>query len=306
MNKRAILIAGPTASGKSSFALQVARSVDGIIINADALQVYQSWRVLTARPSDAELRQAPHFLYGHIAKTTKYSVGQWLKDVAAVLEKTNRPAIIIGGTGLYFAALTNGLAEIPPIPDAVRRRGDLYRQSQGVAWFCAQLKQHDPDTFAKLDQNNPARLQRAWEVLEATGKGLSHWHAHPALPLVPLENAHAFVINWPVEALNSRIDRRFDMMMQNGALKECEAARMAGFEPDLPANRALGAREIIAALDGKITMQDAVIKAKIITHQFAKRQRTWFRSKMKNWQQIDMPMQESQGEILAHLAVEFR
>jgi len=289
MPKRAVLIAGPTASGKTGFAIEIAQRVDGVIINADALQVYRKWRVLTARPSDVELSQAPHKLYGHISEHQDYSVGSWLKDVSNILDNTDKTPIIIGGTGLYFGALLNGLSEIPPVPPEIRTAGNVYRERDGAAFFRSHLEAHDPESLAKLDQNNPARLQRAWEVLEASGHGLSYWHARPKQPLILREETTPILLNWQPGDLNKRIDSRFDAMMKFGAIEECEAARAAGFTPALPANRAIGAREIIDALDGKITMQGAVTTAKTLTHQYAKRQRTWFRSKMQDWKQITMP-----------------
>jgi len=306
MNKQAILIAGATASGKSTLALKLAERVNGVIINADALQVYNNWRVLTARPSDSETKLVPHMLYGHVGKNTKYSVGEWIKDVSDVLDNSTYYPIIVGGTGLYFGALTNGLSAIPPIPDSVRARGDRYRIHDGAKWFRTELSILDPETFATLDQNNPARLQRAWEVVEATGKGLKYWHSQPAPALLPLEKTYPIVLNWEPDQLNDRIDQRFDIMLENGAIEECDTARLSGFNPELPSNRALGAKEIIDALDGKISMQDAVIKSKILTHQFAKRQRTWFRSKMKNWRQIQMPIPENTDAIVEDIATSIR
>lgn len=288
MPKLTVLIAGPTASGKSSLALRIAAHIGGSIINADALQVYAKWRVLTARPTDDDMAQAPHYLYGHVNEADDYSVGKWIKDVAELLENKDEPVIIVGGTGLYFSALVNGLSEIPPISPKIRAAGNAHRERGGAKWFLRQLMAYDPETLAKLDQNNPARLQRAWEVLEATGKGLAYWHARPTRPLLSLEETTPITLNWQPKSLNDRINTRFDMMMKAGAIEECIAAKATGFTPHLPANRAIGAKEIIEAIDGNITMQDAVIKAKTLTHQFAKRQRTWFRSKMKNWQQIDM------------------
>ncbi len=298
MRKRSVLIAGPTASGKTGLAIEIARRVDGIIINADALQVYAKWRILTARPSEEELAQAPHVLYGHVDEQQDYSVGAWIKDVSEVIDNTDKTPIIIGGTGLYFGALLNGLSEIPPIPPAIRDAGNAHREHDGAAWFRSHLQRFDPESLAKLDQNNPARLQRAWEVLEATGKGLTYWHARPTTPLISHEETTAILLNWQVNDLNDRINSRFDNMMESGAIEECEAARAAGFTPTLPANRAIGAREIIDALDGKIAMQEAVNKAKTLTHQYAKRQRTWFRSKMQNWQQVHMPTKPDLSALL--------
>ena len=288
MTKRAILIAGPTASGKSSLALKLASKLDGIVVNADALQVYNNWRVLTARPSEAETRQAPHFLYGHISKDQSYSVGHWIDDVIQVTRNTPKIPIIVGGTGLYFSALLNGLSNIPPIPIEIRTLGNDKRERFGATWFKDILAQSDPETLSKLDANNPARLQRAWEVLEATGMGLSYWHSRPTRPSYLREETLPILLNWNASDLNERINSRFGIMMNDGAIEECEAARNEGFDPNLPSNRAIGAREIIDHLDGKIALEDAVNKAKTLTHQFAKRQRTWFRSKMKSWQQINM------------------
>lgn len=301
LSKNTVLIAGPTASGKTGLAIDIAKALDGIIINADALQVYAKWRVLTARPNDDELAQAPHFLYGHVSDTQPYSVGEWIKEVSDTLDNTSKTPIIIGGTGLYFGALRNGLAEIPPIPAEIRAAGNVHLAQDGAGYFRDILTKQDPKTLAKLDQNNPARLQRAWEVLEATGKGLSYWHARPTRPLISPEETTPILLNWQVNDLNDRIDRRFDTMMNSGAIEECKAAKAAGFAPNLPANRAIGAREIIDALDGKITMQNAVIKSKTQTHQFAKRQRTWFRSKMKNWQHIDMSSNPDLAAIIKAL-----
>jgi len=297
MKKRAILIAGPTASGKSSLALRLAEAVNGIIINADALQVYDNWRVLTARPAENDLALAPHFLYGHVHKNARYSVGKWIKEVSHILDSEGKIPIIVGGTGLYFTALTTGLSDIPHIPPAIRSRGDKMRLSHGAELFREDLKLRDPQTLATLDENNPARLQRAWEVLETTGKGLHYWHARPARALLPLEETVPISLNWNRSDLNQRIDTRFDRMMETGAVEECAQARAEGFAPDLPANRAIGAAQIIDAIDGKTTMQDAVIKSKILTHQFAKRQRNWFRNKMQDWQQIDM---SSKPDLIMH------
>jgi tRNA dimethylallyltransferase len=289
MPKRAVLIAGPTASGKTGLAIEISHQIDGIIINADALQVYSKWRVLTARPSVEELVQAPHFLYGHVEEHQDYSVGAWVKEVAVLLDNTDKTPVIVGGTGLYFGALLKGLSEIPAIPPEIRMSGNKHRESDGAVWFLSYLARHDPATLTKLDQNNPARLQRAWEVLEATGHGLSYWHARPTPSILSLEETIPILLNWQPNDLNTRIDKRFDTMMNSGAIEECEAAKTTGFTPNIPANRAIGAREIVEALDGNITMQEAVIKAKTLTHQYAKRQRTWFRSKMKEWHQVDMP-----------------
>ena len=285
---KSILIAGPTASGKSGFALELAKKINGIIINTDALQVYDQWKILTARPDDQDMQGIPHALYGHVKMDRAYSVGEWIKDVKQILQHTDLTPIFTGGTGLYFGALTNGLADIPAIPATIRIQGNQIRSTQGKDGFAEILQKHDPETYLRIDQNNPARLQRAWEVWQTTGKGLEYWKSTTPAPLIPLEDTRAMVLNWPVNLLNERIDQRFDQMMDAGAIHEVEGVKTHYWHPALPSSRALGAAEIIDAINSKITMQDAVIKSKTLTRQFAKRQRTWFRSKMSNWQQIDM------------------
>lgn len=297
MPVKTILLAGPTASGKTALAITLAQELDGIVINADALQVYRQWRVLTARPTESDLAAAPHYLFGHVNVDQSYSVGEWIKEVKYLIETKNKTPIITGGTGLYFSTLLNGLSDIPAIPEEIRAEGNARKINFGPDWFLKQLRINDPDTLTKIDQNNPARVQRAWEVLEATGKGLSYWHARPARSYVKLEETMPILLNWNVNDLNDRIDKRFDIMMDNGAIEECEAALKRGFLPELPGNRAIGAREIIEALESKRSLENAVARSKILTHQFAKRQRTWFRNKMQNWRQIKM----SDGPDLAGL-----
>jgi len=286
---RPILIAGPTASGKSALALELAARHDGIVINADALQVYGHWRVLTARPSQEDEGLALHKLYGHVAPEVPYSVGAWLRDLAGVLDEAKRleqRPIIIGGTGLYFTALTQGLAEIPEIPADIRAVGDRMR-AEGAAAF-AELERDDPTTWARIDRNNPARLQRAWEVLHATGRPLSAWQADTRDPLIDLRSADAICLDVDPNWLGVRIDQRFDLMLEDGALEECNSWIARGLPMSLPAAKALGAAEIIAHLKGEISRDEARRLATIATRQFAKRQRTWFRSKMGDWQKLDI------------------
>lgn len=284
-----ILIAGPTASGKSALALALADLTNGMIINADALQVYGLWQVLTARPSAEEEAQAPHRLYGHVHPTTAYSVGAWLRDLDATLKEAQdlglRP-IIIGGTGLYFGALTEGLAEIPPIPDDIRAKSNEMR-AQGAAAF-AELKASDPTTWARIDTNNPARLQRAWEVLAATGRPISDWQDNTPPPRFPIANTIPICLDADTDWLNERIERRFDIMVEGGALEECRDWMKAGYAMDLPSAKALGAPELIAHLNGDLTLETALIEAKTATRRFAKRQRTWFRKRMSSWHHIPL------------------
>ncbi len=292
-----ILIAGPTASGKSALALRLAALFDGCIINADALQVYDCWSVLSACPDDEEQAQAPHHLYAHIGKHTPYSAGHWLRDVAGVLKTTQKRPIIIGGTGLYFAALTKGLAEIPPIPSEIRALGDDRRLTQGKDGFLPDLQAEDPQTLANLDQNNPARLQRAWEVLRTTGKGMAHWQAQTPPPLVAPESAVKITLTSDRDWLAERIERRFDLMMDMGALDEVRAYIADGWDPTLPSAQAIGARELVAYLNDELDLNTAISRAKTQTLQYAKRQRTWFRSKMADWHQIDPATNTSENEL---------
>lgn len=282
-----ILIAGPTASGKSALALRLAEMVDGCIINADALQVYDCWSVLSACPDAEEQAQAPHHLYAHIGKYTPYSAGHWLRNVEHTLKETNKRPIIIGGTGLYFLALTKGLAQIPEVPADIRDAGNALRTEGGRDGFIATLSKHDPRTLANLDQNNPARLQRAWEVWTATGKGLADWQAETPPPLIDPTHASKITLASDRDWLAERIERRFDIMMEMGALDEVRAYIADGWDPTLPSAQAIGARELVAHLNGTLDLPTAIEQAKAQTRQYAKRQRTWFRSKMAQWHKIN-------------------
>lgn len=279
-----MLIAGPTASGKSALALEIAAAQGGVIINADASQVFEGWRVLTARPSAAEEARAPHQLYGHVPFEAAYSAGAWIREVAPLLEGGQR-AIIVGGTGLYFAALTEGLAEIPPTTADVRAEANALRSAGRIAEMIAAL---DTATQAKIDLQNPMRVQRAFEVQRGTGRGLAQWHAETPPPLLPLTACTPLVLDAPTDWLNARIARRFDMMVAGGALEEAEA-NLHRYDPELLSCKAIGAPELVAYLRGTYTLEQAKEAASIATRQFAKRQRTWFRARMKNWRRIALP-----------------
>lgn len=276
--ERPVLIAGPTASGKSALAMELAARDGRVIVNADALQVYGCWRILTARPSLADEAALPHALYGHVGRAETYSVGHWLRDMSGLLD---RPVVIVGGTGLYFSALTEGLADIPPIPPGIRARGDALR----LADLPAMVAALDPETAARTDLRNPARVQRAWEVQTATGRGLAAWQADTGAPLLPLAQAEALVLRPTVPWLDARIARRFDAMMDEGALDEVRAA-LPGWDPALPSSRAIGAPELIAHLQGELPLEAAVAAAQLASRRYAKRQRTWFRSRMADWRDI--------------------
>lgn len=279
-----VLIAGPTAAGKSALALRIARTSGGVVVNADALQVFSNWRVLTARPSPSEEEIAPHRLYGHIPGESFYSVGHWLRDVAPLLTQGPRP-IIVGGTGLYFSALTEGLADIPLTPPEIRAEGEALLEREGRQ---AMLKALDGETLARIDQLNPARVARAWEVQRTTGRGLASWQDDTAPPLLALAQTCPLVIDADRDWLRDRIARRFDAMLSQGALEEARA-NLPTWNPAAPSAKAIGAPELIAHLSGEIPLQDARTRAIIASQQYAKRQRTWFRSRMKNWRQVPMP-----------------
>ena len=275
---RPVLIAGPTASGKSALALAIAQEQGGVVVNADALQVFDGWRVLTARPSLEETTQAPHALYGHVPYAATYSVGAWLKDVAPYLTVQARP-IIVGGTGLYFRALTEGLAEIPATPADIRAEAD----GMALSTLLAELDAH---TRSGLDTDNRARVQRAWEVLKSTGRSIADWQADTPPPLLPLNACQPLVLNAEKDWLLDRITRRTGLMLEGGAIDEARALRDQ-FRPDLPSSKAIGAAELMAHLDGTLSLEETADRIIIATRQYAKRQRTWFRARMGDWQQID-------------------
>lgn len=287
---RPVLIAGPTASGKSALALRIATAQGRVVINADALQVHACWSVLTARPPAEDLALAPHYLYGHVPRGADYSVGHWLREIAPLLA-SHPDAVIVGGTGLYFSALTGGLATIPPTPPEIRARADALLRDNGPKALLAGL---DAQTAARIDRQNPARLQRAWEVLQATGRGLADWQADTGPPLLPLDAATALVLTPARDWLNDRITARFALMLQSGALEEARAALPHWPEdagaPSAPLwTRAIGAPELIAHLRGQISLAQAGADATLATRQYAKRQRSWFRNRMKAWQRLDRP-----------------
>ena len=277
-----ILIAGPTASGKSALAMEIAERFGGAILNADAFQIYSNWRLLTARPSKVDEDKAPHFLYGHIAPDAAYSVGDWLAEIKPLLNASPRP-IITGGTGLYFQALTKGLANIPSIPPEIRKAAQEEISKRG---FEALLSGLDAATKSQIDCKNPMRIQRAWEVEKATGRSIAVWQASTPKPLLPVTRCITLLCDVDKDWLNQRIQNRFHKMIEEGALDEA-AANLPSWSADLPASRAIGARQLIAHLRGEMSLSKAIEEATIATRQYAKRQRTWFRSKMDHWSKCD-------------------
>lgn len=294
---RAVLIAGPTASGKSAAALALAaeaaeRGRVAWIANADAMQVYDGLRILTARPGAEDEARVPHRLYGHVSPTTRYSVGAWLADIAEVFREADSAGalvIAVGGTGLYFKALTEGLAAIPDIPKDVRSRLAKRLESEGASALHAALSKLDPASGASLRPSDPQRVLRALEVLEVTGRPLGEWQkTPPAAPLISLDETASFVIEPERAILYRRIEERFDRMASAGAIEEVRVLLAQSLDTDLPAMKAIGVREFAAFIRGELTLDAAVAKAKTESRRYAKRQSTWFRHQMKDWRRILM------------------
>jgi tRNA dimethylallyltransferase len=280
-----LLIAGPTASGKSALAVAIAREVGGVVINADSMQVYAELRVLTARPSDDELAQAPHALYGHVTARRAYSVALWLRDVEAALGEAvarRQVPIIVGGTGLYFKALLEGLSPIPEIPADVRTHWRAEGARVGAEPLHRLLGERDPVMAARLAPGDTQRIVRALEVLEATGLSLAQWQSVPGTPLIDAERTRKIVVMPEREALYARADARFDLMMRSGALDEVRGLAAMDLDPALPVIGALGVRSLMAHLAGG-ALEEAVAAGKLETRHFIKRQQTWARRYMAGW-----------------------
>lgn len=283
---KAVLIAGPTASGKSALALALADRLGGTIVNADSMQVYGDLRVITARPSVEEEARAQHLLYGHVDAGEIYSTGRWLGDTAAAIAAVTaagRLPIVVGGTGLYFKALTAGLAAVPAIPADIRDhvRGRL--ESEGVGPLYAELITRDPQTAARLMPLDRARIARALEVMLATGRSLSDWHKEGLPPpLDPAQVAKIFVTSGRKE-LVARIERRFAEMLEQGALEEVRALAARQLNPLLPAMKAHGVPWLIRHFSGELSLDEAAEGSIMDTRRYAKRQLTWFRGQMKDW-----------------------
>jgi tRNA dimethylallyltransferase len=289
MMQRTILIAGPTASGKSALAVAIAAGLGGIVVNADSMQVYRDLEVLTARPSAADMGRARHFLYGHIDGAEAYSVARWLAEVEGVLADARRdavPVIVVGGTGLYFKALTEGLSPVPEIPAEVREHWRRRAASEGAAGLHSELMKRDPETAGLIRATDPQRLTRALEVLDATGVGLSVWQRRPGRPLVVADDAVKLVVSLPREDLVRRAERRFDAMIAGGALDEVRWLKSRELSPELPVMRALGVPPLLRHLRGQIDLEAAVLEAKGDTRQYIRRQATWLRRHMISWLMI--------------------
>jgi tRNA dimethylallyltransferase len=283
---RAVLIAGPTASGKSALALELADALGGTIINADSMQVYRDLAIITARPTPAETARVPHLLYGHVDAAENYSVGRWCVDASAALAEVARAGrlpILVGGTGLYFKTLTQGLAAVPPIPSAVRTavRGRL--ESEGIAPLYAELASRDPATARRLMPGDRSRITRALEVVLATGRSLTDWHREGMQPALAAEQAVKLFLEVDRAELYRRIDTRFEAMLAAGVLDEVRALARRALDPALPAMKAHGVPWVIRHLKGEINLEEAAEEAKRDTRRYTKRQATWFRHQLPDW-----------------------
>ena len=283
LNKtRPILIAGPTGCGKSALAIRIATTLGGLIINADAMQVYAGWRILTARPTKNDEMATSHALYGHINNSETYSVGDWLQQIKPLLDGPERP-IIVGGTGLYFKALTEGLAEIPKIPEKIKTEASDFIKTGRLSDMIGEL---DVETRSKIDLKNPVRVARAWEVWRTTGKSIIFWHSNTPVAFLNYEKCDAICLHGPTSWLNQRIEERFKTMLRKGVLTEVER-NFKKWNPTLQSSQAIGAAELIDHLSGDLSIEKASELAIIASRQYAKRQRTWFRKRMAAWTNVD-------------------
>ena len=289
LNNAAVLIAGPTASGKSALALELAQKAGGVIINADSMQVYRDLHVITARPTREEEAIVSHRLYGHVDAAVNFSAGAWVSDAAAVLAEAraqHRMAIFAGGSGLYFKALTRGLSAVPPIPVEIREGVRARLERDGVEALHAELARRDPVAAERLKPRDRTRIARALEVVEATGRSLTDWHRDGLPPLLPQGSFRALFLAPDREALYARIDARFDAMLQAGAIDEVAALSARQLDPLLPAMKAHGVPALIRHLRGEITRDEAEEIGRADTRHYAKRQFTWFRHQLPEFEWV--------------------
>jgi tRNA dimethylallyltransferase len=289
----AILITGPTASGKSALAVKLAQRHGGVVINADSMQVYDTLKVLTARPDEADMEGIEHFLYGHVPAGQPYSTGAWLREAEALvmrLRGEGRLPVFVGGTGLYFKALTGGLSDMPAIPAAIRTRLRERLKEVGPEALHAQLAARDPETAAQLRPSDGQRIVRALEVIEATGKPIRLYQQAHGPVVVDPSRAQKIVVLPERTLLHSRIDRRFEAMLAGGAVEEVRALLALKLSPDMPVMKAIGVQQIAAMLRGEMSEAEVIASGSAATRQYAKRQMTWFRNQLdESWQRIETP-----------------
>lgn len=288
---RAVLIAGPTASGKSALAADLAEALGGVVVNADSMQIYEGLRILTARPSPVEEARVAHRLYGFVAPERAFSVAEWLAAAGEVLDTlghAGRPAIVVGGTGLYFEGLLAGLAPVPQIPDEVRARWRAFAAERGAAGLAEALAARDPVAAARLRPTDTQRLTRALEVIDATGRSIVDWQSAPhSPPLLSREETVRLVLEPERAVLHARIEQRFRAMVGEGAIEEAAAFAARGLARDLPATRAIGVAALAAVAAGAIPLEEGIRRGVVETRQYAKRQSTWFRGRMTDWARGD-------------------
>ena len=281
-----MLIAGPTASGKSAKAVEVARAIGGTIVNADAMQVYDVLRVVTARPALDEMKGVAHRLYGTVSPGVRYSTGDWVRDVGAVIAETSGPLVFAGGTGLYFDALEHGFEEVPQVPASVVERVAAEVAALDAAGRGRLIAERDPLIAARLKAPDPQRVTRALAVLEGTGRSLATYQDAGQEGLLTGFAVERMVVDPGREVVRDRIAARFATMLELGAVEEVEALRAMTLDPSLPAMKAIGVPEISAWLDGEMSHEEAIERAVIATRQYAKRQRTWIRNRMGDWPRV--------------------
>jgi tRNA dimethylallyltransferase len=288
--KSAVLIAGPTASGKSALALELAARMNGVVINADSMQVYRDLRIITARPTNEEMARAPHRLYGHVDAAEVYSAGRWLRDAERELgeaREAGRTAIVIGGTGLYFSVLLRGLSAVPEVPAQVRSQVRELAVENDNAALHAMLAKRDPRTAGEIRVADRQRILRALEVVEATGTGLADWRNEPGTPALREGEYDAIFLEADREALGARIDARFDAMLANGALEEVQTLKARNLDPRVPVMKAHGVPALMQYMDGEMSLDEAAAQGKRDTRQYSKRQETWFRNQLPEFRWVE-------------------
>jgi tRNA dimethylallyltransferase len=289
-SKRAILIAGPTASGKSGLALRVAEQFGGVVINADSMQVYRELSVLTARPTPEDEARARHALYGFVSGSEAYSAARYAADAIPAIDEARaegRVPVVVGGTGLYFEVLLRGLSRVPPIDPDVRGYWRAQAAQMSAPELHAILVTRDPEMASRLMPTDPQRIVRALEVLESSGRSLAHWHREPGKPVLVEDETVRVLVQPDRQAHGQTIDERFDAMMRAGALEEVRALSALGLSEELPIMRTLGVAPLRAHIAGKLRLEEAMALAKAQTRQYAKRQITWNRRNMITWMTVD-------------------
>ncbi|MEO1608729.1 MAG: tRNA (adenosine(37)-N6)-dimethylallyltransferase MiaA [Pseudomonadota bacterium] len=303
-NNKAILIAGPTACGKSKLAIELAKKIDGVVINADSMQVYQDLNILTARPQLADLAIAPHRLYGFVPGEETYSVGRFVEDAGAIIAECNETRqipILVGGTGLYFKALLDGLSPIPPIPPAVRAHWRAEADRIGSQKLYDVLSERDPEMAERLKPSDPQRIVRALEVLDGTSQSLAYWQSIPGVPTIESEAAIGIVVDPQRETVCRNSDLRLEWMVANGALAEVATLMAKQLDPAAPIMRALGVQPLMAHLQNELSLDEAIAATKVETRHYIKRQLTWFKRNMISWKWLNEQQIESFKENILQI-----